>query len=220
MYPKIKLKGKTMTTKAKVRNVNRIKTFEDLKGLRAEGYVRDSDPDQRNGFGPDIQRHNEERFAKSYGLIWGSRWYTEFVSGTSVKKRYEFQSFLQDARLDRFDVLLVDHTSRFGRNQSDCRKYKDELQSLGKFVVFVSQGIISGRDNDFVNERMNETMDELYSRNLSGLLFDGLKEKAEDRLHVGPAPLGYKSELKSGQPEHKVPDPETEPSPSPPERRI
>ncbi len=30
-------------------------TFEDLKGLRAEGYIRDSDEDQRNGFGPDIQ---------------------------------------------------------------------------------------------------------------------------------------------------------------------
>ena len=27
-------------------------TFEDLKGLRAEGYIRDSTLDQRNGFAP------------------------------------------------------------------------------------------------------------------------------------------------------------------------
>ncbi len=27
-------------------------TFEDLRGLRAEGYIRDSTLDQRDGFGP------------------------------------------------------------------------------------------------------------------------------------------------------------------------
>ena len=195
-----------MTTKTKVRNMNCVKTFEDLKGLRAEGYIRDSTPDQRDGYGPDIQRHNEERFAQSYGLVLGDRWYTEFVSGRSVKKRYEFQSFLQDARLHLFDVLLVDHTSRFGRNQSDCRIYKDELLSLGITVVFVSQGIISGRDSDFINERINETLDEAFSRNLSYYISQGQKEKAEDGLHVGPAPLGFKSELLKGQPERKVQD--------------
>ena len=37
-------------------------TFEDLRGLRAEGYIRDSTLDQKDGFGPTIQRGNEERF--------------------------------------------------------------------------------------------------------------------------------------------------------------
>ena len=195
-----------------IKNRNRQITFEDLRGLRAEGYVRDSDPDQKNGFGPDIQRHNEERFAQSYGLILGTRWYTEFVTGTSVKKRYEFQSFIQDARLGQFDVLLVDHTSRFGRNQTECRKYKDELQSLGIIVVFVSQGIISGSNRDFLNERINETLDEQYSRNLSYYVSGGLRQKAEDGCHNGPPPLGYKSEVIKGQPERKVPNPMTMPA--------
>ena len=34
---------------------NRITTFEDLGGLRAEGYVRDSTLDQRDGFGPGVE---------------------------------------------------------------------------------------------------------------------------------------------------------------------
>ncbi len=202
-----------MTTKTKVRNVNNVKTFEDLKGLRAEGYIRDSKPDQADGFGPDIQRHNEERFAQSYGLILGNRWYTEFVSGRSAIKRYEFQQVLEDARLDLFDVLLVDHTSRFGRNQKECIRYKEELTQLGKTIIFVSQGIISGSDRDFLSERINETLDEQYSRTLSRYVSEGLERKVEDdKLHVGPAPLGYKSELKSGQPERKVPDPVTMPA--------
>ena len=168
-------------------NAYRHLTFEDLRGLRSEGYIRDSTLDQRDGFGPDIQRHNEERFAQSYGLVLGSRWYTEFVSGRSASKRPEFLRVLEDARLDRYDVLLVDHTSRFGRNQAECIRYKEELQRLGKTVVFVSQGIISGSDRDFLSERINETLDEQYSRNLSRYVRAGLAEKfAHGRAIGGP----------------------------------
>ena len=132
-------------------------TFEDLRGMRAEGYIRESTLDQRDGFGPEIQRHNIERFAQSYGLVLGTKWYTEFVSGRYAKKRKEFQQVLEDAELDLLEVLLCDHTSRFGRNQAECIRYKEDLQRLGKVIVFVSQGIISGTDRDFLNERINET---------------------------------------------------------------
>ncbi|MBN2074541.1 MAG: recombinase family protein [Dehalococcoidales bacterium] len=191
---------------------DRIQSFEDLRGLRGECYVRDSTLDQRDGFGPEIQKSNEERFALAYGIILGDRWYTEFVSGRSVSKRHEFQKIIEDARLDTFDVLLVDHTSRFGRNQAECIKYKEELQQLGKTVIFVSQGIISGSERDFLSERINETLDEQYSRNLSRYISEGLAIKAENGLHVGPVPLGYKSELISGRRERKVINPETMPA--------
>ena len=91
------------------RKKHRELTFEDLRGLRAEGYIRDSTLDQKDGFGPEIQRHNIERFADTYGLIPGDRWYTEFITGRSSRNRSQFQQFLVDARLDLFDVLLVDH---------------------------------------------------------------------------------------------------------------
>jgi len=191
---------------------DRQPTFEDLRGLRAEGYIRDSTLDQKDGFGPSIQRGNEERFAEAYGLVLGRRWYTEFVSGRSVKKRLEFHRFLEDAGMDLFDVLLVDHTSRFGRNQAECIRYKEELRLLGKTVVFVSQGIISGSDRDFLAERINETLDEQYSRNLSRYVSAGLYEKVVHGLAVGPPPLGYKSEILSGRKgERKIPDPDAMP---------
>ncbi|MFQ5861430.1 MAG: recombinase family protein [Dehalococcoidia bacterium] len=175
-----------------------ISSFEDLKGLRAEGYVRDSTLDQRDGYGPDIQRHNIQRFVQSYGVLLGERWYTEFVSGRQVAKRYEFQRILEDARLDRFDVLLVDHTSRFGRNQEDSIRYKRELMDLGKVVVFVSQGIISGSERDFITERINETLDEAYSRNLSRYVRAGCAEKAARGHALGRPPLGYRTERSAG----------------------
>ena len=195
------------------RTTQRQWTFEDLRGLRAEGYVRDSTLDQRDGFGPEIQHHNIERFSESYGIVLGSRWYTEFVSGRHSRNRTQFQQFLEDARLDLFDVLLVDHTSRFGRNQAECIRHKDELRSLGKLVVFVSQGIISGSDRDFLSERINETMDEQYSRSLARYVSAGLAEKSKHGYAVGPPPLGYMSEILPGRKgERKVPNPASMPS--------
>ena len=188
-------------------------TFEDLRGLRAEGYVRDSTLDQRDGFGPDIQRNNIIRFAESYGLVLGDSWYTEFVSGRSVKKRTAFMQFVEDAKLDQYDVMLVDHTSRFGRNQEECIRYKSILRDLGKVVVFVGQGIISGSDRDFLSERINETLDEAYSRNLSRYVKAGFSEKASQGFANGKPPLGYTSEkLPNGKRERKVPDPRTLPA--------
>jgi len=187
-------------------------TFEALRGLRAEGYIRDSTLDQKDGFGPAIQKGNEERFAEAYGLVLGRRWYTEFVSGRSVEKRLEFHRFLEDAGMDLFDVLLVDHTSRFGRNPAECIRHKEELRLLGKTVVFVSQGIISGSDRDFLAERINETLDEQYSRNLSRYVSAGLAEKAALGHAIGRAPLGYRQEKSpSGRGARIVPDERTMP---------
>ncbi len=190
-----------------------ISSFEDLRSLRAVGYIRDSTVDQREGYGPDIQRRNEERFAESYGLILSDRWYTEFVSGRRMQKRIEFLSLLEDARLDEFDVLLVDHTSRFGRNQAECIRYKEQLHDLGKVVIFVSQGIISGNDRDFLSERINETLDEAYSRGLSRYVKAGLAEKAAQGHAIGSAALGYRNEKSpSGRGARLVEDSKTMPA--------
>ncbi len=144
-------------------------TFEDLKGLRAEAYIRDSSLDQRDGYGPEIQRQAIEIFARAYGCTLGSSWYTDFITGTSVIRRSGFKQALQDAQVDSFDVLLVHHTSRFARNRADAIRYKEELHKLGKIVVFVSQGIISGNDNDFLNEGiMNCWMNSIRATCLDG----------------------------------------------------
>ena len=94
----------------------------------------------------------------------------------------------------------------------DMRSAQRATES-GKLVVFVSQGIISGSDRDFLSERINETLDEQYNRNLSRYVFEGLAEKAAHGFSVGPPPLGYTSEKLSGRKgERKVPDPEITPA--------
>ena len=109
-------------------------------------------------------------------------------------------------------MLLVYHTSRFGRNQEECIRCKRELADLGKVMVFVSQGIISGNERDFINERLNETLDEAYSRNLSSFVRGGFAAKAEQGHAIGKPPLGYRTEKSpSGRGAHLVPDPDIMP---------
>ena len=115
--------------------------------------------------------------------------------------------------MDRYDVLLADHTSRFGRDQADCIRYKQELQLVGKIVVFTSQGIISGTDRDFLAERINETLDEAYSRNLSRYVKEGKSRKAEAGHALGHAPLGFRHEKShSGRGAWAVPSEHTMPA--------
>lgn len=196
-----------MSTKPVNQNVRHELTFEDLKGMKAQGYIRDSTEDQRDGFGPELQRKGIENFAKTHGLVLGDAWYTDFITGTSTLKRSGFHKALLGAELNDFDVLLIYHTSRFARNRSDAIRYKAELKKLGKILIFVSQNIISGRNTDFLNEGMNEVFDEHYSRSLSGWVTAGLFTKHDNQIANGKPPLGYKSEkYENGKHEVKVPD--------------
>ncbi len=196
-----------MNTRTTILNSRHDLTFDDLKGLKAQGYIRDSTIDQKDGYGPELQKKAIENFAKTYGLNLGDRWFTDFISGRSTHKRSGFQSALLAAELNHFDVLLVYHTSRFARNRADAIRYKAELKKSGKILVFVSQNIISGRDTDFLNEGLNEILDENYSRTLSGWVTDGLRSKHDDSIANGKPSLGYKSQkYDNGQHEVKVPD--------------
>jgi DNA invertase Pin-like site-specific DNA recombinase len=179
-----------MSTITTERNTHRELTFDDLKGLRAEGYIRDSTRDQKDGFGPELQHKSIETFSNTYGLNLGTAYYTDFITGTSTLKRSGFNQALSDARNGSFDVLLVYHTSRFARNRADAIRYKGELKKLGKTLVFISQNIISGRNTDFLNEGINELLDEQYSRNLSGWVADGLSLKHDSGMANGKPPLG------------------------------
>ena len=187
-------------------------TFEDFKGLRTRGYLRDSTRDQREGFGPALQRHAIQRFASMYGLDLHDHWYEEYVSGRSVERRREFARMVGDAQAGAFDVLLCFHTSRFARNREDAAAYKRRLARSGVTIIFVSQGIISGTHEHFVAEGVFEVLDESRSREIGRFVGAGLRQKFEAGLANGVPPLGYQNEPgPAGRRVRKVPDPRTLP---------
>lgn len=142
----------------------------EAKAPRAVAYIRESTEEQGQGFSPDAQREQIRKFAAENGLELGEE-YSDFHSGwRKADARPQFQRLMSDAAEQRFDVVLVYHTSRFARNQAESRRYKQLLRErLGIRVVSVTQPM--GEDptdpSAFLAESIHEMFDEYYSVSLS-----------------------------------------------------
>ncbi len=65
----------------------------------------------------------------------------EGLSGTSTKRRAQFNRMIEDARMHRIDLILVKSVSRFARNSVDCNNYVRELKRLNVEVRFERENI-------------------------------------------------------------------------------
>ena len=74
----------------------------------------------------------------------------EGISGTSLKRRVEFQRLLQDAKLGIFDVVVVKDISRFARNTVDFLQSIRALKSLGINTMFLTANMESLGESEFV----------------------------------------------------------------------
>ena len=156
------------------------------------GYVRESTQEQGQNWAPDVQRKAIARYAKEQG--WElAEIYQDFISGRKADKRPDFQRLVSDAKARRFDAVLVYHSSRFARNVSEARQFKELLRAkLGIDVISTSQRFGEQDDpTNFLMEGINETLDEHYSRNLGFLVAAGLREKQQQGYLTGSVPFGY-----------------------------
>ena len=110
--------------------------------LRVAAYCRvstDSD-DQINSFIAQNNHYNE--LISSH-----DRWELvdiyadEGITGTSAKKRKDFQRLLADCRKGKIDKILVKSISRFARNTAQCLETVRELKSLGIGILFEEHNI-------------------------------------------------------------------------------
>ena len=61
------------------------------------------------------------------------------ISGTSVKKRDEFNRLIRLCKRGKVDMIITKSISRFSRNTLDCLKYVRLLKSLNIDVFFEEQ---------------------------------------------------------------------------------
>ena len=167
-------------------------TPDDLHGLRAARWVRESTAGQYDNFGPDSQRELADRAIERHGLIdSGLAWQTA-ESGKTVYLGAVFMAMMEAARAGSFDVLLVGYTSRFQRNLRQTLNAVADLHAAGVVVLFCDERILSsdvGRWEDFAREALEA---ESYSRKLGRRISEGLAAKRR-RLGEpgGPPPYGY-----------------------------
>ena len=60
----------------------------------------------------------------------------EGISGTSTKKRDQFNKMIADCKAGKIDMIITKSISRFARNTLDCLNFVRLLKDLGIGVVF------------------------------------------------------------------------------------
>ena len=76
------------------------------------------------------------------------RYVDEGITGTSTKKRPNFQRMMVDAEEGRFDLIITREVSRFARNTLDTLQETRNLKKIGVEVWFTEDNIWTMNDED------------------------------------------------------------------------
>ena len=110
--------------------------------LRVTFYARVStdQDEQLNSLENQVQYYTELiRSKKNWTFVPG--YIDEGISGTSTKKRDEFNRMIRDAKAGLFDFIITKEISRFSRSTLDSIKYTQELMEHNVGVFFQNDNI-------------------------------------------------------------------------------
>ena len=65
----------------------------------------------------------------------------EGISGTSTKRREQFNRMIADCEAGKIDLIITKSISRFARNTQDCLNYSRKLKDLGIGITFEKENI-------------------------------------------------------------------------------
>ena len=150
--------------------------------LRVTFYARVStdQDEQLNSLENQVQYYTELiKSKKNWTFVPG--YIDEGISGTSTKKRDDFNRMIRDAKAGLFDFIITKEISRFSRSTLDSIKYTQELLENGVGVLF---------QNDNINTL--DTDSEFRLVIMSGVAQDEVR-KLSERLK-----FGFRQAIKNG----------------------
>lgn len=113
----------------------------------------------------------------------------EGITGTSAKKRREFQRMIKLCRQKRIDIILTKSISRFARNTLDCIKYVRELKELGIAVIFEKENINTLESSSEMLLTMLSAFAQAESESISGNVGWGIRHA----MREGRTAIHYRS---------------------------
>lgn len=122
----------------------------------------------------------------------------EGISGTSMKRRVNFNTMLEKAKNGEYDLIVTREVCRFMRNAKLTLLLVDELEQCGVEVYFVNDGIWSFNKDDYFKLTIMATYAEQESRKDSQRVFTGQASARQKGRHFGNGNiLGY--DIKKGK---------------------
>ena len=115
----------------------------------------------------------------------------EAISGKSTLKRAEYQKMMKDAKVHKFDVILIHKYDRIARNLGDHVNLENKLREYEIQLIATAQDFGEGKEAKMM-KGIQWLMFEYYVDNLTEEVKKGHKELAYKGKHNGGvAPFGY-----------------------------
>lgn len=166
--------------------------------IRVASYCRvstDKD-DQANSFEAQ-QRYFKEYIDRRPDWELYAVYADEGITGTSTKKRAQFNQMINDARLGKFQLIITKEVSRFSRNILDTISYTRELRALGVGVLFMNDGISTLEPDAELRLSIMGSIAQEESRKTSSRVKWGQTRQMERGVVFGRSLLGY--DVKGGR---------------------
>ncbi len=186
---------------AKVNIAEEIKQAH--RQLRVAAYCRVSTAQEEQLNSYDVQvRYYTEKIRSEPKWAFVSIFADRGISGTSTKKRDEFNRMIRQCRRGKIDMIITKSISRFARNTADVLKYVRMLKDIGVDVYFEEQNIHSTQPGAEFYITIYGSIAQSESENISANVIWGKNQSAKE----GKVPFHYKNFLgyrkgADGQPE-------------------
>ena len=146
--------------------------------------------DQANSF-ESQRRYFREYIARQPDWELYKVYADEGITGTSTKKRVQFNQMIHDAHKGKFKLIITKEVSRFSRNILDTIAFTRELKALGVGVLFMNDGINTlDPDSELCLSIMGSIAQE-ESRKTSARVKWGQTRQMERGVVFGKSMLGY-----------------------------
>ncbi len=165
-------------------------TLEDLRGLRAARWVRESTAGQVDRYGPAAQREQQDRAIDQWGLVDTGIIWQGAHSGRTVASTQAFAEMLAAAGRS-YDVLLVGYVSRFARDLRTAVNARHEFHLRGAALLFCDERLLSSDENGWETWAREAVEAEGYSRRLARRISEGYAAKFRAGDQGGSPGLGF-----------------------------
>lgn len=121
----------------------------------------------------------------------------EGITGTSTKKRTQFNRMMNDAYEGKFQMIVTKEVSRFSRNILDTISYTRELRAMGIGVIFATDRINTMEPESEMILSYIAAQSQEESRRTSARVVWGQTRQMEKGVVFGQSLLGY--DVKEGR---------------------
>lgn len=162
-------------------------SVDELRGLRAARWIRESTAGQQDRYGPDAQREQQDRAIERYGLVDSGLAWSVAHSGRTIAGTADFAAMIAAAGAG-YDVLVVGYVSRFARDLRTAVNARHELHAAGAAVLFADERLLSSDEEAWESWAREAVEAEAYSRRLGKRIREGYAAKRRRLADPGGRP--------------------------------